>query len=165
MSAQQQAQLQNEPDLATRTRELDEIAKSISQLADVFKDLQVMVIDQGTILDSIEYNIEQTAVHVQEAVKELNVATQCVLFLFLFLILSSCCDGFSQFVSLTSSILTNQIDIRKIQAEGKQSFFFCLLYSASFWCSYSNPDGQIIPLPRPHQHLSRYHYNHRRHYL
>jgi syntaxin 16 len=54
---------------------LNEIAKSISTLADVFKDLQVMVIDQGTILDSIEYNIEQTVVHVQEAVKELKVAT------------------------------------------------------------------------------------------
>lgn len=68
-----------EPDLETRTHELNEIAKSIAQLAEVFKDLQAMVIDQGTILDSIEYNIEQTAVHVQEAVKELKVATQYVL--------------------------------------------------------------------------------------
>jgi syntaxin 16 len=68
-----------EPDLETRTRELNEIAKSITQLAEVFKDLQTMVIDQGTILDSIEYNIEQTVVHVQEAVKELKVATQYVL--------------------------------------------------------------------------------------
>lgn len=57
---------------------MNEIAKSISQLADVFKDLQAMVIDQGTILDSVEYNIEQTAVHVQEAVKELKIATTYV---------------------------------------------------------------------------------------
>jgi len=33
-----------------------------------------MVIDQGTILDSVEYNVEQTAVEVKEAVKELEVA-------------------------------------------------------------------------------------------
>lgn len=77
LSAQQQAQMQ-EPDLETRTRELNGIAKSITQLAEVYKDLQAMVIDQGTILDSIEYNIEQTAVHVQEAVKELNIATKYV---------------------------------------------------------------------------------------
>ena len=38
-----------------------------------------MVIDQGTLLDSVEYNIEQTAVQVSQAVKELNVATKCVL--------------------------------------------------------------------------------------
>ncbi|KAJ7770228.1 syntaxin-like t-SNARE protein TLG2 [Mycena maculata] len=62
-------------DLTTRDRELTEIAKSISSLAELFKDLSVLVIDQGTLLDSVEYNIEQTAVQVQDAVRELNVAT------------------------------------------------------------------------------------------
>ena len=37
-----------------------------------------MVIDQGTLLDSVEYNVEQTAVQVAQAVKELDVATKCV---------------------------------------------------------------------------------------
>lgn len=37
-----------------------------------------MVIDQGTLLDSVEYNIEQTAVQVSQAVKELDVATKYV---------------------------------------------------------------------------------------
>ncbi|KAF8629671.1 hypothetical protein AX17_005610 [Amanita inopinata Kibby_2008] len=63
-------------DLRTRNRELTEIANSIASLAELFKDLSVLVIDQGTLLDSVEYNIEQTAVHMQEAVKELDVATQ-----------------------------------------------------------------------------------------
>jgi syntaxin 16 len=45
-------------------------------LAELFKDLSVLVIDQGTVLDSVEYNIEQTAAHVQEAVKDLNVAVR-----------------------------------------------------------------------------------------
>ncbi|KAK0212668.1 t-SNARE [Desarmillaria ectypa] len=63
-------------DLQTRNRELAEIANSIASLAELFKDLSVLVIDQGTILDSVEYNIEQTAAHVSEAVQELNTATR-----------------------------------------------------------------------------------------
>ncbi|KAJ7901845.1 syntaxin-like t-SNARE protein TLG2 [Mycena olivaceomarginata] len=62
-------------DLTQRDRELTEIAKSISQLAELFKDLSVLVIDQGTLLDSVEYNIEQTAFQVEDAVRELKVAT------------------------------------------------------------------------------------------
>lgn len=34
-----------------------------------------MVIDQGTVLDRIDYNVERTAEHVKEAEKELTVAT------------------------------------------------------------------------------------------
>jgi len=34
-----------------------------------------MVIDQGTVLDRIDYNVERTAEHVQAADKELKVAT------------------------------------------------------------------------------------------
>ena len=66
-------------DLQRRDRELTEIAKSIAQLAELFKDLSALVIDQGTLLDSVEYNIEQTAVQMEDAVKELDVATQCVI--------------------------------------------------------------------------------------
>ena len=64
--------------LETRDRELTEIARSIAQLAELFKDLSALVIDQGTLLDSVEYNIEQTAVHMEDAVRELNTATRCV---------------------------------------------------------------------------------------
>ncbi|KAG9316355.1 t-SNARE [Chiua virens] len=63
-------------DIQLRDRELTEIANSIASLAELFKDLSILVIDQGTLLDSVEYNIEQTAVHVSEAVKELDVATR-----------------------------------------------------------------------------------------
>ncbi|KAK1218503.1 t-SNARE affecting a late Golgi compartment protein 2 [Marasmius sp. AFHP31] len=65
-------------DLQSRDREISEIAKSISSLAELFKDLSALVIDQGTLLDSVEYNIEQTAVQMDEAVKELNTATRRV---------------------------------------------------------------------------------------
>lgn len=66
-----------QPDLRQRDRELTRIAKSIADLAVLFKDLSSMVIDQGTLLDSVEYNVEQTAVQMNQAVKELNVATRC----------------------------------------------------------------------------------------
>jgi syntaxin 16 len=66
------------PDFRMRDRELTEIAKSIADLAELFKDLSVLVIDQGTLLDSVEYNIEQTSVQVAEAVKELDMATRYV---------------------------------------------------------------------------------------
>ena len=65
-------------DLRRRDHELTQIAQSIASLAELFKDLSAMVIDQGTLLDSIEYNIEQTAVQMEEAVKELDTATRCV---------------------------------------------------------------------------------------
>ena len=67
--------------LETRDRELVEIARSISELAELFKDLSALVIDQGTLLDSVEYNIEQTAAHMEDAVRELDVATKYVCFL------------------------------------------------------------------------------------
>ena len=62
--------------LEARDRELTEIARSISELAELFKDLSAMVIDQGTLLDSVEYNVEQTAAHMEDAVRELDTATR-----------------------------------------------------------------------------------------
>jgi syntaxin 16 len=45
--------------------------KSINGLAEVFKEINQLVIDQGTILDRIDYNIEQTNVHMESAHGEL----------------------------------------------------------------------------------------------
>jgi syntaxin 16 len=65
-------------DLRARNHQLTEIANNIAALAELFKDLSALVIDQGTLLDSVEYNIEQTAVHIQESVMELEMATRFV---------------------------------------------------------------------------------------
>jgi hypothetical protein len=40
--------------------------------------LSLLVIDQGTILDSVEYNVEMAAVSMGEAVRELGEATRYV---------------------------------------------------------------------------------------
>jgi len=58
-----------------REREITDIAKGIIELADIFKELQSMVIDQGTILDRIDYNVEKMTVDVKAVDKELTVAT------------------------------------------------------------------------------------------
>ncbi|KII92868.1 hypothetical protein PLICRDRAFT_37664 [Plicaturopsis crispa FD-325 SS-3] len=67
---------QHAPDvnLTARTHELTLLASSIAELAGLFKDLSALVIDQGTLLDSVEWNVERAAVEVGEAVGELEGA-------------------------------------------------------------------------------------------
>ncbi|XP_018393162.1 PREDICTED: syntaxin-16 [Cyphomyrmex costatus] len=57
-----------------REDQIGSIVQSIADLKHIFKDLAVMVQDQGTILDRIDYNIEQTQVQVQEGYKQLKKA-------------------------------------------------------------------------------------------
>lgn len=65
----------NDQAIATREREINDIAQGIIELADIFRELQSMIIDQGTMLDRIDYNVERMAVDVKAADKELTVAT------------------------------------------------------------------------------------------
>lgn len=73
-----------------RSEEINQIASSISDLNTIFKELAVLVIDQGSILDRIDYNIEQVVVQSSEANKQLqkaeksqksNRAMKCIYFL------------------------------------------------------------------------------------
>lgn len=68
----------NDVAIAQREREIEDIAQGIIELADIFKELQGMVIDQGTMLDRIDYNIENMSVNVKAADKELNVVRICL---------------------------------------------------------------------------------------
>lgn len=65
----------NDTVIAQREREIEDIAQGIIELANIFQELQTMVIDQGTMLDRIDYNVERMAVDVKAADKELTVAT------------------------------------------------------------------------------------------
>lgn len=61
--------------IAQREREIEDIAQGIIDLSNIFQELQTMVIDQGSMLDRIDYNVENMAVEVKQAEKELKVAT------------------------------------------------------------------------------------------
>lgn len=75
-TAQKQRHLQsNDTAIAQREQEINDIAKGIIELSDIFRDLQGMVIDQGTMLDRIDYNVERMVVDVKGAETELKVAT------------------------------------------------------------------------------------------
>ena len=76
--------------LDERDQEIMNIAKSITDLSQIFKELAVLVIDQGTVLDRIDYNMEQVEDKVEKGVDELEKAKElqkksrplrCVVFL------------------------------------------------------------------------------------
>lgn len=65
-----------EVNASQRSSEICQIATSINDLHTVFKELAVLVIDQGSILDRIDYNIEQVVVQSAEANKQLQKAEE-----------------------------------------------------------------------------------------
>lgn len=73
-----QQQLQVVDDLeqvaAERDQEIERIATSIEELSAIFKELAVLVIDQGTILDRIDFNMEQVVEHTKVGLEQLNKA-------------------------------------------------------------------------------------------
>lgn len=64
----------NDAVILQREREIEDIAQGIIELSDLFRDLQTMIIDQGTMLDRIDYNVERMATDLKDAEKELTVA-------------------------------------------------------------------------------------------
>ncbi|CAD6565083.1 MAG: hypothetical protein TREMPRED_000809 [Tremellales sp. Tagirdzhanova-0007] len=92
LQSQSQAIPEMDLNIEQRSNEITQIATSISELADLFRDLGGMIVEQGTVLDSVEYNVQTTARELVGAVEELKVAQKyqantgrrkCILFLFL----------------------------------------------------------------------------------
>ena len=50
----------------SRDVEIQNLVKGINDLAVIFKELSILVIDQGNILDRIDYNIEQAVSHTKK---------------------------------------------------------------------------------------------------
>ncbi|KNB44392.1 syntaxin [Blastocystis sp. subtype 4] len=53
-----------------------ECAKSAQELAQIFKDLNQLVIEQGTIVDRIDYNMDQAVVKVKEGLQQVVKAEE-----------------------------------------------------------------------------------------
>ena len=57
-----------------RTQEILNIAKSVHELATLFQELSVLVVEQGSLLDRIDYNVEQTLDNLTKAKKHIDKA-------------------------------------------------------------------------------------------
>ena len=57
-----------------REKEIIHIAQSVNELANLFKELNQLVIEQGTVLDRIDYNIESSLVKIKKGVVDLEDA-------------------------------------------------------------------------------------------
>ena len=59
-----------------RDSEIQRIAESIEELANIMKHLAGLVIDQGTILDRIDYNMDAAVEHTKAGVEQLQQAAK-----------------------------------------------------------------------------------------
>ncbi|KAL0858035.1 hypothetical protein Bca101_063189 [Brassica carinata] len=57
-----------------REKEIQQVVESVNELAQIMKDLSALVIDQGTIVDRIDYNIQNVASTVDDGLKQLQKA-------------------------------------------------------------------------------------------
>lgn len=85
----------NTRDIMRRDREIREILQSIVELQELFREFSSLVIEQGTLLDRIDYNLDHTQVHLEVANTNLGDAirytgysrwTICVLLLLVLLL-------------------------------------------------------------------------------
>jgi len=49
-----------------REQEIEKVSEAIRDLQTIFKELAVLIIDQGSIIDRIDYNMEKTAEQTQQ---------------------------------------------------------------------------------------------------
>ena len=85
-----------ETEVDERMQEIQRIAKSVEDLAVLFKELNTLVVDQGTILDRIDYNMETAVQHVKKGLVEIETAddyskkarpTKCMLVLMVLIVI------------------------------------------------------------------------------
>lgn len=50
------------------------ISQSILELNTLFKDVSALILDQGTILDRIDYNVERSSIRIKAAFRDVQKA-------------------------------------------------------------------------------------------
>jgi len=95
-----------ERDVSIRDKQIRKIYRSIVELNEMTKDLAMLIVDQGTILDRIDYNIENAQYETEQAVQELVQAEKhqkkartklCVIILLIAVIIAVIILGFRVF--------------------------------------------------------------------
>ncbi|SCU99028.1 LADA_0H17084g1_1 [Lachancea dasiensis] len=61
--------------LQQREEEITQLARSVLEVSTIFREMQSLVIDQGTIVDRIDYNLTNTVTELKGAHRELERAT------------------------------------------------------------------------------------------
>lgn len=73
-----------------RSRELTRVTENVNDLATLVKDIASLVVDQGTVLDRVDYNLEDVKLKTLGAVRELHILNRyqrkrhalcCIIFL------------------------------------------------------------------------------------
>jgi syntaxin 16 len=64
----------NNLNLIKRNNDLDNLLNSVNDLAEIYKDMQTLVMEQGTILDRIDYNIDVASTNVSSEKKNIEKA-------------------------------------------------------------------------------------------
>ena len=65
---------ENSDQLMRRDEDLTNLLKSVNELAQIFKDMQTLVMEQGTILDRIDYNIDIASSNITKGKKNITKA-------------------------------------------------------------------------------------------
>lgn len=71
---QAQQQIQNNPNsliLASREREISKLAMGILEISTIFREMETLVVDQGSMLDRIDYNLAQAVEDLRQSDREL----------------------------------------------------------------------------------------------
>ena len=62
---------ENNEQLRRRDNELNNLLESVNELAELFKEMQNLVMQQGTILDRIDYNIDIASININKGKKNI----------------------------------------------------------------------------------------------
>ena len=65
---------ENNLKLVKRDNEIDNLLNSVNDLAEIFKDMQNLVMEQGSILDRIDYNIDIASTNISSGKKSIQKA-------------------------------------------------------------------------------------------
>ena len=65
---------ENNSQLRRRDQDLTNLLNSVNELAQIFKDMQTLVMEQGTILDRIDYNIDIASTNISKGKKNITKA-------------------------------------------------------------------------------------------